>query len=261
MVFRSYIITICCLLFSQTVFAQESDFRTRLSRDITNELIYTSSWSANFRLRSDGWQVGGEITKSKNYFRSTIYQFDLGLYKHPKQVRQNKDPYAGFFNSNGIRPFIYGKQHSLFALHAAIGQKFLLAEKARRNGVMINYYYVGGVTLGLLKPYYLRVCADAQCSRLEVVTYDPDSDNNFLNYDYIYGGAGFGKGWELKFRPGLHARTGLQFDWSSQDNVIKAVEVGISADGYFGRVPMMVIEKNKFLFFNAFVGISMGKKK
>lgn len=243
------------------IYGQENTSSPRFSTDLTNKLIYTSSWSGNFRLRSDGWQIGGEITKSKNYFKSNIYQFDLGIYKHPKQVRQNKDPYSGWFNSNGIKPFIYGKQNTLITLHAALGQKFLLAERAKKNGVMIQYYYAGGVSLGFLKPYFLRVCGDDRCTYYEVVTYDPDVNNHFTSYDYIIGGAGFGVGWKMKFRPGLHFKTGMQFDWSSSDNMIKAVDIGLSVDGYFSKVPIMTTDKNKFLFLNAYVGISLGKKK
>lgn len=258
---RVLLVIACTIFFLNNIYAQENATRSRLSSNMPKEFVYSSNWSVNFRLRSDGWQMGGEISKYKTYSRTTIYQFDLGVYKHPKQVRQNKDPYAGWFNSNGIKPFIYGKQNTLIALHLAMGQRYLLAEKAKRNGVMINYYYAGGVTLGLLKPYYLRVCGDDLCSYYEVVAYDPNVNNRFTSYDYIIGGAGFGVGWNLKFRPGLHFKSGFQFDWSSQDNMIKAVDIGLSIDGYFSKVPIMVTEKNKFLFINAYLGISLGKKK
>lgn len=251
------------LLFTVKVDAQTAQElpSKRLSRNIANEIVYSSTWSANFKLRSDGWQLGGEITKAKNYFRSTIYQFELGEYKHPKQTRQSKDPLGGIFSNNGIRPFSFGKQNSLFSLHGAMGQKFLLAERARRNGVMINYYYAGGVTLGILKPSYVKVCKNIQCSEIELVTYEEGVNNRFLDYDYIIGGAGFGTGWKLGFRPGLHAKTGLQFDWSSQEDVIKSIEVGISSDIFFGKVPIMVSDENKFLFINGYIGIAFGKKR
>lgn len=240
---------------------QDAGAKMKWSTNVQPEFVYTSYWSGNIKLRSDGWQIGAEYGKYKSNVKSTFYQLDFGGYKHPKQVRQNKDPYAGWFNSNGIKPFVFGKQNSLFALHLAMGQKLMLAEKAKRNGVMINYYYAGGVTLGMLKPYFLRVCGDDRCSYYEVVTYEEGVNNRFTNYDYIIGGAGFGVGWKLKFRPGLHAKTGFQFDWSSQNQMIKAVDIGVSVDGYFSKVPIMITDKNKFLFVNAFVGISLGKKK
>lgn len=260
MKFRT-LFTIALLMPIVILIAQEQPASSKWKNGVSKELIYTSSWAGNFRLRSDGWQIGGEYSKSKNYFKKIIYQFDLGLYKHPKQVKQNKDPYSGWFNNNGIKPFNYGKQNTLIALHIAMGQKFLLAEKAKKNGVMINYYYAGGVTLGILKPYFLRVCADDRCTYYEVVGYDPQVNNKFTDYDYIIGAAGFGVGWKLKLKPGLHFKTGMEFDWSNNVNMIKAVDIGLSVDTYIGKVPIMVSEKNKFLFLNAYVGISLGKKK
>ncbi|MCO5247900.1 MAG: hypothetical protein M9887_02980 [Chitinophagales bacterium] len=254
----AFILLLVGTLYYEPTFAQSA----RLQKPAEEyEFVYHQDWSANFKLRSDGWQLGFEMGKSKIYTRSLIYQIDLGLYNHPKQAKQNKDPYAGWFSSNGIKPFIYGKQNTLFALHGAVGQRFLVAEKAKHNGVMINYYYAGGITLGLLKPYYLRVCGDDLCTYYDVVSYHPDEDNGFIDYDKIIGGAGFGVGWKLKFRPGLHAKTGLQFDWSSQSSMIKAVDIGLSVDSYFSKVPIMVTKANKFIFVNAFVGISLGKKK
>lgn len=233
----------------------------RQSPDIANKIVYSSAWGLGFRLRTDGWALTGEYSKNKNYFRSTLYQFEIAEFRHPKQERQNKDPFGGIFGNNGIRPFVFGKQYSMFALHASIGQRFLLAEKARKNGVMLNYFYSGGISLAILKPYYIKVCADPRCTSLEIITYDPSGNNKFLDYNYIYGGAGFGTGWGLKFRPGLHAKTGLQFDWSSQDDFVKAVEIGLNVDAFINRIPIMVTDENKFIFLSAYVGFTLGKKK
>lgn len=258
---KVFFIAICFNLLLIDALSQEQAVRPRLTNDFDLEFVYESSWSGNFKLRTDGWQFGGEYSKYKTYAKTTIYQVEFGLLKHAKQVRQNKDPNAGWFNSNGIKPFVYGKRYNLFSLQAAVGQKFLLAEKSKRNGVMIHYYYAGGMTLGILKPYYLRVCGDDLCNTSEEVTYEEGIDNKFSSYEYIIGAAGFGVGWKLKFRPGLHLKTGLQFDWSSQDNMIKAIDVGVSVNSYLSKVPIMISEENKFMFINAYVGFTLGKKK
>jgi regulation of enolase protein 1 (concanavalin A-like superfamily) len=59
----------------------------------------------------------------------------------------------------------------------------------------------------------------------------------------------------------LHFKTGLQFDWSAQDDFIKAVEIGFSYDEYFTDVPLMLLVDNKARFFNLYLGIALGKKK
>jgi len=227
-------------------------------------LNYSSAWMGSFRMRSDGWMVGGEYNQTRSFKRSLIYQLEIGEYKHPKQKRQSNDPSGGIFGSDGIRPFVYGKQNNLFVMHLSAGQKHLLVEKARRNGVMLYLQYVGGLTLGLLKPYYLEVCPESgECTfdNLQTVRYIEGNENGFLNISRIVGGAGFGKGWgELKFRPALQAKFSFLFDWSKDDQFIKAIEIGAGIDGYFSKVPIMV-QDNKAYFINLYVGITMGKKK
>lgn len=251
------------LLSNTFLWAQESIAQNKGLRkpNVANEIVYSKAWEVGFHLRTDGWQLGADIAKSRNYFKSNFYSIDIGEYKHPKQVRQSKDPYSGgFINTSGLKPFIYGKQNSLYTIHGYIGQKFLLAEKAKRHGVMLNYYYQGGLAIGVLKPYVLQIWTDPREDIFVDVAYDKNTENKFLDPNYIRGSAGFGKGWKLKIRPGLSVKTGLQFDWSNQDNFIKALDFGLSADFYFAKMPMMVTEENKVIFINAFVGFSLGKK-
>ncbi len=227
---------------------------------------YKKSWSFAFRFRTDGWQVGTDHTQTINYFKSRVFQLDLGEYKHFKQARQSKDPSGGIFGFNGIRPFVYGKQHNLFVLHGRYGRRHLVAERARRNGVMIQFQYTGGVSLGFLKAYYLEVY-DREGDRIlydepPVTTrYIKGVDNGFTDYGRILGHSGFGKGFEnLKFQPGLSGSVAMQFDWSSEDSFIKALETGFNADVYFWKVPIMV-SQNRFYFLSVHLGIILGKKK
>lgn len=253
------VILLCNAVQSQDVEMQKQPLR---KIDVENRIVYKQSWEAGFHMRTDGWRMFANVYKARNYFRGKIFSADFGAYKHPKQVRQTKDPFGGgLINTSGLKSFVYGKQNSLFVIHGYAGQKFLLAEKAKRHGVMLNFYYQGGVGIGILKPYALQVWTSPADDIYDVVTYDPNVNNRFLNIDYIRGGAGFGKGWKLKFRPSLGVKAGLQFDWSSQEKFIKAVDFGVSADFYFGRVPIMVAEENKFMFINAYVGFALGKKK
>lgn len=259
-----YLTILLILLMCDALYAQDvGNVKQPLRKvDVENRIVYKESWEAGFHLRTDGWRIFADIYKSRNYFRGKIFSVDIGAYKHPKQVRQTKDPFGGgLINTSGLKSFVYGKQNSLFVIHGYAGQKFLLAEKAKRHGVMLNFYYQGGAGIGILKPYALQVWTNPTDDIYEVVTYDPNVDNRFLNIDYIRGGAGFGKGWKLRFRPSLGVKAGLQFDWSSQEKFIKAVDFGMSADFYFGKVPIMVTEENKFLFINAYAGFALGKKR
>lgn len=222
---------------------------------------YKYSFSGGLRLRTDGWCALGEYAQRKKYNRSMVYLWDIASYKHPKMKRQSIDPNGGIFGG-GAKPFVYGKRYSLLALQGAVGQRHLLAEQAKKNGVLINFQYLGGISLGILKPYFIDVYSDPEGLATESITYNPDNpDIRFLDISQIAGGSGFGKGWQFKFRPGLHFQTGFQFDWSSQEDFIKAVEIGFSYDEYFKDVPLMAIVENKARFFNLYMGIQLGKKK
>ncbi len=220
------------------------------------------------RLRSDGISITSEITKSKRYKRSLLIQAQFGYFWHPKQVRQssqyNNGGGGGLFDSDGFKPFIYGKQNTLFTLYVGAGQKFLLAEKGRRHGVQIFAKYAGGFTLAILKPYSLRVVPQPITGVFTIddlvdVTYDPNVDNSFLDWERIVGASGFGKGWNLKAQPGLHAEVGMEFDFGKNDSFIKALEIGIASDFYFKKVPVM-IDANKIFYPSVLVGIQLGKR-
>ncbi len=256
-----YIIVISALFFS--VFTVQAQFE---SDDPT--FTYESSWSFSAKLRSDGWMMGGEYTQTIHYRKHRIFMLDMGGYKHPKQKKRSRDANSGIFGVNGQKPYVYGKQHSLFATHLLYGYKHMVAERGRKNGVMINVQYLGGVTIGFMKNYVLKVCQDGGCQTefdAVSVSYEPGEDNGFLDVDDIWGYAGFGSGFKgMKVLPGIHGRLGFQFDWSTTDNFIKAIEVGASIDAYIKKVPILVDEvkeKNRFLFPNVYVGFQLGKKK
>ncbi|MDB5229050.1 MAG: hypothetical protein JWN78_3243 [Bacteroidota bacterium] len=232
-----------------------------------DSVIYRKSWEAGFRLRSDGFGLGAEFTRAKRFKRSLLFQVQFAYFRHPKQVRQ-QSPFGGggLFGSDGFKPYVYGKQNTLFTLYAGVGQKFLLAEKGKRHGVQIFFKYAGGFSLGILKPYLLEVVDTSSITgntfaNTVTLGYEPNNPNSlFLDHDLIAGAAGFGKGWKLKILPALHAEIGMEFDWAKNESFIKALEIGVAADFYFKKVPVMV-QNNKFLYPSVYAGFMLGRRK
>ena len=112
----------------------------RLHRESVG-ITYDRSWAFTFRYRTDGWEVGADYHKTIDFFKSRVIQFGIGELKHFKQNRQNSDPSGGIFGFNGNKPFVYGKQNSFFVIHGNYGRRHLLAERAKKNGVMIQFQY------------------------------------------------------------------------------------------------------------------------
>ncbi|MCB0507125.1 MAG: hypothetical protein R2739_06280 [Chitinophagales bacterium] len=256
---KIFLFLICSFAFF-SLHAQRRE-ASNLNRD---SVLYKSSWAAGGRLKSDGFSLNAEFTKSKRYKRSILFQVQFAYFLHPKQARQSSRYGGGGFFGDGFKSFVYGKQNTLFALYGGAGQKFLVAEKGKRHGVQIFLQYAAGLNIGILKPYYLKVIPKPLTTATEDdlvdVTYEEGVDNSFLDYDRIVGASGFGKGWKLKFLPGLHLELGMQFDFGENDSFIKTLEVGIASDFYYKKVPVMV-DNNKFIYPSAFVGFLFGKRK
>ncbi|HVI45989.1 MAG TPA: hypothetical protein VM802_14025 [Chitinophaga sp.] len=221
------------------------------------ENVFEREFSAGARLNTDGWTGFAELGYRKN--RKIVNYFQLEV-SEKRNHKEDKRPGGGTGYSFTERPYIFGKQNNFYPVKLGIGQRYLIGGKANKNGVEVSAIYYGGVSIGLLKPYYLTVRSKTG-DQVETIKYNPNDEGNFLQADRIYGAGGFGKGWsELSVIPGLHAKLGMRFDWAHFNEVVSALEIGVNAEMYTKKVPIMVTENNKQLFFNAYVGIQFGKR-
>jgi hypothetical protein len=113
--------------------------------------------------------------------------------------------------------------------------------------------------LGLLKPYYLDVQDSAGNNKS--IKY---ADNNtlFLSTGSIYGGSGFTKGWnELKVKPGLFVKSALRFDFGRYNESVQALEIGLSAEGFAQKIPIMIHNTPKQLFVQMHIAFVFGGRR
>ena len=64
---------------------------------------------------------------------------------------------------------------------------------------------------------------------------------------------------EIELIPGIHTKFGLSIDYSKNDRLINAIEVGASIDAYLKEVPIMATEKNNQIFVALFISYRFGK--
>lgn len=225
------------------------------------ENLYNREFSGGARLNTDGWTGFLEKGYRKNATIVNYFQLEFSEKRNPKQDRASRLIDVGGFGIS-TSPFVYGKMNNFYQAKLGFGQKRLIGGKGNKNGVEVNGIYYGGVSFGLVKPYYLDLMADSgDPNNRETVKYSEDNRDDFLNRDLIYGAGGFTKGWnEVKLNPGLHAKVGFRFDWARFNDVISAIEVGANAEYYTKKVQIMVDEEGKSFFFNAYIGIQLGKR-
>ena len=79
---------------------------------------------------------------------------------------------------------------------------------------------------------------------------------------YPISSAGVGKGVsETKIVPGVVAHLGLRFDYGRYNELLSAIEIGISAEYYSQSMPIMVDAPEKKFFYNSYIAIEFGGRK
>lgn len=257
-----------------TVFAQDADrvrkkdARKQEKRQRMNELLkqeeegvpsFVKHNAFGVKLNTDGWGLSYEYAKANTVRRATIFQFEFNEKKHPKERKETYGTATGgfiFLNN----PFIYGKRNIFYQVKLGAGQQILIGGKGNKNGVSVYGIGAGGLSLGLLRPYYIEVPDNNNTSKF--VKYDSADSLLFLGANNFIGGAGITKGWsEMKLKPGLHAKAAVRFDYNRFNTAISAIEGGLNAEYYFSDIDQMIYNPSRKFFLNAYVSLIFGKRK
>ncbi len=199
---------------------------------------------------NDGYGVFFELGRAKSTKKGMLYQLELSERKHPKEEKQ-----SNLFNFS--TPFIFGKQNFFYPVKLGVQQETLFGNKSNKNGVSITYNYGGGITAGLLRPYYVQLSSTGK-----YVKYESADSIQFLDPSVISGGPGFSKGWsDMKVTPGLYVKTAMRFDYGSFNETISALEVGITAEYYTKAIPILLRSEPKKFFLSGYVAIMFGKRR
>lgn len=228
-----------------------------------DEIIFNKHNAFGIKLATDGYGISFEKGKYKTPRRTTLLQFEFNEKKHPKEEKQS----IGVDAFGQLNQAIYGKLNNFYQFKVGMGQQYLIGGKGNKNGVAVTAIGAGGVSLGLMKPYYLDV-ANQQTRLTESI---PAKDYYNSIYDtttsspYYWpplGSSGPFKGWgKMKVSPGLHAKAALRFDYAKFNPTIAAIEAGVNAEYYFTNIEQMLDVKQKKFFFNAYLTILFGRRK
>ncbi|MFN3665538.1 MAG: hypothetical protein ACK4S0_05235 [Sediminibacterium sp.] len=221
-------------------------------------LVFNKQGSFSFKFTTDGWGMFYEHGKYKTVTKTNLWWLEFGEHKHPKEEKVPTISASGGFLI--VSSYVYGKRNNFYNLKLGFGQQRLIGGKGNKNGVAVSAIYGGGLTAGLLKPYYIEI-QNPNTNKQEQIKYD-NNDNLFLDPTIILGRGSLTKGFgEIKFVPGAHVRTALRFDYGRYNEVLSALEVGLNAEFYSQKMPILLLNKEKNLFFNAYVALTFGKRK
>lgn len=222
-----------------------------LKQEEEGVITYKKSFAFGAKLTTDGYGIFFELGRAGSIRKSTLYQLEISERKNNKEEKQS----SVFSNSS---PFIYGKENFFYPVKLGVQQQILLGNKSNKNGVAVTANYGGGISAALLRPYYVQV---DNGNSIEYVKYNSPDSLQFLT-GTIIGGPGLGKGWnQLTVTPGVYAKAALRFDYGTFNEIISALEVGVTAEYYAKKIPQMVYNPEKQFFFGGYVAIVFGKRK
>jgi hypothetical protein len=212
--------------------------------------------SGGIRLNSDGWSVymdlgrikAQDLRHSDMFYNVRLWQLEVTEKKNPKEYKSS--------GRSGSNTYIYGKINNFYALKLGRCYMHMLAGKPDPGNVSIHWLYGGGFSLGMLKPYYLRIGSDPNA-----IKYNDDTKMNFLDQSVIEGSAGFSKGLsDIKMIPGFHAKTAVHFDFSANRKNVIGVETGINAEYYTQEVQIMANQSSTPYFVDVYLAFQFGKR-
>jgi len=228
--------------------------------------LMRKEYSGNIILHTLGYGLGYRFGTNKTYYQNRMFEFDLLDMRAPNQTKRYNE------NLPNPRSYVYGKLNSLFIIRAGIGKQHLLNRKPYWGGVEVRAFYYGGLDIGLAKPTYLYINyyyiqgVNYIVEKTTLERYDPEKHFPYIganpnDLSEIYGRgpilSGFGK---IKFYPGIYAKGGFNFEFSAQNDRIKAIEIGAAVDVFPKPVPIMAFSKDNYFFITGYLSFHLGKR-
>ncbi len=220
--------------------------------DVQQKAFYRNEKSIGLMLNSTGYGLSFRYGERINFFNKKIYEGDISILKHPKEYKTT-NPYFP-----GNKQFVFGKLNFALTLRGGMGFQHIIFKKIDQGGIAIRYIFSGGPSFSLYKPIYYDVLY--HISLYEVEVNQEKFNVSIHSREDIYRQSSFLKGInEIKIIPGAYGKAGINFEYSKQDRVIHAIEIGVTLDAFLKKIPIMASEDNLRFFPALFVSYRFGR--
>ncbi len=238
------ILTILILLRTALIYGQGEP-------DQQVQIVFRNEVTLGLILSTDGFGVSYREGKRLDYFTRKIIDFDITGVRHPKEIKLT-NPY---FQTPGS--FVFGKKNSVILFRGGPGYQKEIFQKGDLGGVAIRYFFSGGPVIAFYKPIYYKILKFISSYEAEIV--EEKFDIKKHDPSMIYSKSSFFKGLdEGKFLPGLFAKGGFNFEYSRQEKIIHAIELGAQINVFPKAIPIMEAARNKAIFFSLFASYRFG---
>lgn len=207
---------------------------------------YHQIFYAGLQINNHGF--GGNFRRGfhKTVKKKKLFELDFVTLKHPREVKQK------LINGN----FVFGKLNDAYSLRLGLGQHDVLAYKPFGKGVELKSIYSFGLTTTFLKPVYYLVVFPGQLQPIEE-RFNPEKHELYN----IVGSGSYFKGFnELTLQPGLYAKLAINFEYSTERQLIRSLETGIVVDSYFKNIEILAFDRNYPVYISFYLSLQYGSK-
>lgn len=220
--------------------------------DEQDKIFFRNERSYAVMLNSDGIGLSYREAKRIDYLNKRLLEIDAGTLKHSKEY---KTPISYSQNAGS---FVFGKLNFVFYLRGGIGRQHEIFKKTDLGGVAIRYFYSAGPVISLYKPIFYKVLYSTPNPQVYEIREEKFDVSIAVPWD-IYSKASFMKGLkDTKALPGLYGKGGFNFEYSKEDKIIHAIEIGAQINAFPKRIPIMANTDNKAIYFSLFVSYRFG---
>ncbi|MFH1298141.1 MAG: hypothetical protein ABIJ04_12890 [Bacteroidota bacterium] len=249
---QAYLIFILVPIFCLLGHATQAQYQPE-PETLPDNVLMEKQWALGALIHTNGWGLKFRYGKNRTALRLWMWEAEYSTYKSAKEIRVLNPYYAD------SKSYIYGKVNSVSFLRAGTGQHYILNRKPYWGGVQLSILWMGGVSVGLAKPIYLYIIYPTSMYEYELKEERYDPENHFA--DDIYGRSSLLAGvLELKFYPGIYARTGLEFEFGNTNRRPKALEAGACLDFSPIGIPIMAYNPKHNLFLTLYLSFTFGKR-
>jgi hypothetical protein len=226
---------------------------------------YNHELLAGGKVNTNGWSGSVYYLKKKNKLTNNLWQLNFSEIKHEKQIKQQGSNKA-FPQLGNAGPYIFGKINNLYTLQLGYGKEKLLSPDVLEGNISISFRYSGGLSLAMLKPYYLKLIyvdytQPGDPATLKQVKYSSGNSDHFLNSGDVLSADKWSKGLdEIQYIPGLFAEACFVITPSKSKSFIQVVTLGANIAYYSKELPIMADQKAYPYQASLFAGLAIGKR-
>lgn len=251
---RPYIKITAVLIFSIFTLkvCHAQDILTQMNEGKDVNVLFKKQAMGGAFIHSQGWGLFFRKASILSIYRKRFWEIETASMHNAKEHKVQNSLYPD------ASSYYFGKLNAIQIFRVGFGYYQTLWRKNNEKCVEIDGVLSLGPSLAVAKPVYLEIIQSSNADvLLSTEKYDPSKDDP----SNIYGRAPFFDGiGELSFYPGGYVRAGLNFDYANRHNLVKAVEVGVVADVYPTKVPIMAFTPNSQYFVNLYLSFSIGKR-